>query len=172
MRSGGGDVPPVLHDPWRPRHHRCVCRCSDIRALCPPCPRRGAGHSPPSPPAPHGSPPLAWPRAENDVAIFHISLWSSVFLVLATCYAGCALSYMDTGDDSIFNIDISAGVKKVGAHGLFCVALAGALRVGAWAFFLRPKRSGFAACSGKDVERGKLALALALTSARCCLQGQ
>ena len=79
------------------------------------------GIRPPPPPAPHGSPPLAWPRAENDVAIFHISLWSSVFLVLATCYAGCALSYMDTGDDSIFNIDISAGVKKVGAHGIFAL---------------------------------------------------
>ena len=100
-----------------------------------PSSRRGAS---PPPRPPHRSPPLARPRAENDVAIFHISLWSSVFLVLATCYAGCALSYMDTGDDSIFNIDISAGVKKVGAHGIFCVALAGALGLHAWAFSCGP----------------------------------
>lgn len=52
------------------------------------------------------------PCAENDIAIFHISLWSSVFLVMATCYGGCMLTYMDTGDDSIFNIDISDAVKK------------------------------------------------------------
>jgi len=44
--------------------------------------------------------------------MFHISLWSSVFLLLATCYGGCMLTYMDTGDDSIFNIDISDAVKK------------------------------------------------------------
>ena len=50
--------------------------------------------------------------SEEDVAIFHISLWSSIFVIATTCWAGCALTYMDTGDDSIFNIDISNGVKK------------------------------------------------------------
>jgi hypothetical protein len=55
---------------------------------------------------------LLYVCAEADVAIFHISLWSSVFLIGATCYGACMLSYMDTGDDSIFNIDISDAVKK------------------------------------------------------------
>ena len=136
-----------------------------------PSSRRGA-FAPPSPPAPHGSPPLAWPRAENDVAIFHISLWSSVFLVLATCYAGCALSYMDTGDDSIFNIDISAGVKKVGAHTIFALPWPGRCGLAPGRFSCGPSGRALLRAPEKDVELGKLALALALTSARCCLQGQ
>ena len=67
-----------------------------------------------SPAPPHLTSHVGWVRCgtESDVAMFHISLWSSVFLLLATCYGGCMLTYMDTGDDSIFNIDISDAVKK------------------------------------------------------------
>lgn len=88
-------VPSGLHRPRRSRHHRCV-RLRWSPATC--CAAVLASH--------------VEPCAENDIAIFHISLWSSVFLVMATCYGGCMLTYMDTGDDSIFNIDISDAVKK------------------------------------------------------------
>ncbi len=95
-------VPAGLHHSRRSRHHRCV-RCHRT-ALVPRSVCR-------CPPASHVE-PCVCDVAENDIAIFHISLWSSVFLVMATCYGGCMLTYMDTGDDSIFNIDISDAVKK------------------------------------------------------------
>lgn len=47
--------------------------------------------------------------SDADIATYHILLWSGVALLITTCCASCSLAYMDTGDNTILDVDTGGG---------------------------------------------------------------